>query len=86
MAYRVVFTVGADRDFRSLSREVQIRLKPRIDALSDNPRSKSAKQLVGAGPLWRLRVGDWRIVYEIRDRELVVLIVRLGHRREVYRR
>ncbi len=85
MAYTVEFSPGAARDFRKLAREIQHRLRPRIDALADNPRPGGAKKLSGGHELWRIRVGDYRIVYEVRDRTLVVLVVRVAHRREAYR-
>jgi mRNA interferase RelE/StbE len=85
MAYRVEFSPGAERDFRKLAREIQLRLRPRIDALAGNPRPVGAKKLKGGDELWRIRVEDYRIVYEVRDRILVVLVVRVAHRREAYR-
>jgi mRNA interferase RelE/StbE len=85
MAYTVEFSPGAARDFRKLAREIQHWLRPRIDALADQPRPSGAKKLKASDELWRIRVRDYRIVYEIRDRILVVLVVRVAHRREVYR-
>ncbi|HVA79501.1 MAG TPA: type II toxin-antitoxin system RelE/ParE family toxin [Candidatus Binataceae bacterium] len=85
MAYTVEFSSGADREFRKLAREIQLRLRPRIDALAGEPRPPGAKKLKGGDELWRIRVGDYRIVYEVRDRILVILIVRVAHRREVNR-
>lgn len=85
MVYTVEFSPGAARDFRKLAREIRLRLRPRIDALADQPRPAGAKKLSASHELWRIRGGDYRIVYEIRDRILVVLVVRIGHRREVYR-
>ncbi len=60
------------------------RLGARIDALADDPRPPSATKLVGS-EYWRVRVGDYRVVYDIHDDELIVLVVRIAHRREVYR-
>jgi mRNA interferase RelE/StbE len=85
MAYAVEFSPSAGREFRKLAREIQRNLRPRIDALANEPRPRGAKKLQGSDGLWRIRVSDYRIVYEIRDRLLVVLIVRVGHRRDVYR-
>ena len=85
MAYAVEFAPGAEREFRRLAREIQLRLRPRIDALGYDPRPAGAKKLKGRDDLWRIRAGDYRIVYEVRDRILVVLVVRVAHRREVYR-
>jgi mRNA interferase RelE/StbE len=85
MVFRIVFSPRASRDFDALPVVVQNRLKPRIDALASSPRPPGVAKLAGPELLWRVRVSDYRIVYEIRDQELIVLVVRLGHRREVYR-
>jgi mRNA interferase RelE/StbE len=85
MPYAVEFSPSARREFRKLAPEIQRSLRPRLDALSNEPRPTGAKKLKGSDELWRIRVSDYRIIYEIRDRILVVLVVRVGHRREVYR-
>lgn len=85
MAYAVEFAPAAEREFRKLAREIQLRLRPRIDALADDPRPAGARKLKGRDDLWRVRAGDYRIVYEIRSEILVVLVVHVAHRREVYR-
>jgi mRNA interferase RelE/StbE len=85
LAYRIEFTPKADREFRALEKSTQLRLGRRIDSLAENPRPQGIKKLAGEADLYRLRVGDYRIIYQIRDRSLVVVIVRLGHRSDVYR-
>jgi len=84
-AYRIVFAPRAARDFRALAPEAQRRLKPRIDSLGRSPRPRGAKTLSGEEGLLRLRVGDHRIIYQVEDHTLTVLILKIGHRREVYR-
>lgn len=64
---------------------MQKRLAAAIDMLAADPRPPGAKRLAGAVDLWRIRVGNHRIVYTIEDDVLVVLVVELGHRRDVYR-
>ena len=61
------------------------RLMRKLDALEENPRPFGVEKLAGPEDLYRVRVGDWRIVYTIRDRELVVIVIRIGNRRDVYR-
>jgi len=61
------------------------RVDAAILALADNPRPAGCVKLSGLSDLWRIRVGDYRVVYEIRDRQLIVLIVGVAHRREIYR-
>lgn len=86
MAYQVEFSASAAREFRKLPAAVRASLAPRIDALARNPKPSMTKKLVGESNGWRLRIGDYRILYEIRDSNYRVLIVTIGHRREVYRR
>ena len=83
--YRVEFASRAQRMFRNLPADVQRRLDPAIQALSQDPRPSGCKKLSGEESVWRIRVGDYRIVYQIRDNELLVLVVKVGHRREIYR-
>ncbi len=64
---------------------MQRRIAAAIDRLAVDPRPSGVRKLTGADNLWRIRVGDYRIVYEIEDDRLVVLIVRIGHRRDIYR-
>lgn len=84
--YHVTYAKAAARALRHLDRPVQRRLADAIDDLGDDPRPHGAKTLQGAGGLLRVRVGDYRVVYEVHDDELMVLVVTLGHRREVYRK
>lgn len=86
MSYRVEFAPSAAREFRRMDRQLQVRLKTRIDALAENPRPHGAKQLAGLKGLYRVREGDYRIVYQVQDEVLLVLVVGVGHRREVYRK
>ena len=85
MAYRLEFSSAADRQFRKLPKEVQTRLKPHIDALANNPRPPGVEKLRGEEG-YRLRVGDYRVLYEIHDDILLILVIKVDHRREVYRK
>ncbi|HEY9620225.1 MAG TPA: type II toxin-antitoxin system RelE/ParE family toxin [Crinalium sp.] len=86
MTYRVEFSKRAANQLKSLSRHVQVRLKPAIDGLAEEPRPDGVVKLKGEENAYRVRVGDYRIVYEVRDNVLLVLIVKIGHRREIYRK
>ena len=68
-----------------LPREAQVRVAAAMEALTANPRPHGVKKLSGEESLYRIRTGDYRIIYQIRDKELIVLIVKVAHRREVYR-
>ena len=65
--------------------DLQKRIVRALDVLADNPRPSGVVKMAGDDDLWRLRVGDFRIVYEIHDDVLLVMVLRIGHRREVYR-
>ena len=83
--YEVTFTAHARKQLVKLDPQVRIRIVRTLDVLADNPRPPGATQLVGGDGEIRVRAGDWRIVYEVRDQELIVLVLRVAHRREVYR-
>jgi len=85
MSYRIEFKPSATRALRGLSKDTQRRLSPKINALAENPRPHGVEKLSGEENLYRIRVRDYRIIYQIRDKVLLVLVVHVGHRREVYR-
>ena len=85
MNYRVEFSPRAFKQFQTLPRWIQQGLKNRIDSLSDNPRPKSSIKLEGVDNLYRLRFGDYRAVYRIEANVLLVLVVKIGHRKDIYR-
>jgi len=82
---RVEFEPAAVRALGKLERSVQKRIQGVVDVLALTPRPPAAKKLVGS-ELWRVRTGDYRIVYAIEDERLLVVVVKVGHRREVYDR
>ena len=84
MTYAVILLPAARRQFLSLAKPLQERLCPHIDALADNPRPHGVKKLKGHRDYWRIRVGDYRIIYTVQDDRLLVSVIRVGHRREVY--
>jgi mRNA interferase RelE/StbE len=76
----------AQRELAKLPRAIARRIAAAIDALAGDPRPAGVRKLAGgAGDAWRIRVGDYRVLYEIRDAELLVTVVKLAHRRRVYR-
>ena len=85
MPFQLLYLPGAARDIRALPPAVAQRARRGLEKLAEDPRV--GKPLHGElAPFWSYRVGDYRIVYEIRDKQLVVLVVMLGHRRDVYER
>lgn len=85
MSYEITYARSALKELRKLDRQIARRVLRAIDALADEPRPLGCLQLTGGEGGLRIRVGDYRIVYDIHDDELVVLVLHLGHRREVYR-
>lgn len=85
MTYRIEFARKAARQFQNLPAAVQKRLKPKIDALAHNPRPRGVKKLEGETDVYRIRVGGYRIIYQVQDKALIVLVVKLGDRKEIYK-
>ena len=86
MVYRLKIKDQALKALQKISEPDQGRIRRRIDALADDPRAPGTKKLQGADDLYRLRVGDYRVIYQIQDDVLLVLVVRVGHRKDVYRK
>ena len=86
MTYCIEYTPAASRQLAKFHKAIQTRLKPKIESLAETPRPPDAKKLQGFDNTYRIRVGDYRILYEIHDNILLVLIVEVGHRGRVYRR
>lgn len=85
MAYRIELTPQAAKQLESLDRTTLKRVAARIDALADDPRPAGARKLAPRDNLYRIRVGDYRVIYRVLDRLILVTIIRIGHRRDVYR-
>lgn len=85
MTYQVSLSPAAARQLRKLDPQARRRVQAAIELLAADPRPPAARQLVGGTGEWRVRTGDHRIIYEIQDGRLLVLVLALGHRREAYR-
>jgi mRNA interferase RelE/StbE len=83
--YALLIKRSAERDLRRLPRALLERVNERILSLRDDPRPHGVLKLAGALEGWRIRVGDYRILYQIDDEAQTVTIVRVRHRREAYR-
>jgi mRNA interferase RelE/StbE len=86
MTYAVALSPAAARQLRKLDPQARRRVQAAIDLVAIEPRPPAATQLVGGGGEWRVRTGDYRIIYEIEDDQLLVLVLTVGHRRDVYRK
>ena len=74
------------RQLRKFVPDVRRRIQAVLELLAENPRPPAATRLVGGAGEWRVRTGDYRVIYEIHEGRLLVLVLRRGHRREVYER
>ena len=83
--YEVRLARRAQRTLANLERREQQRIRAALDLLADNPRPPNCVAMKGEDSVFRVRIGDFRIVYEVLDSVLLVHVVRIGHRREVYR-
>ena len=85
MSYEVKFSKSAKKQFRKLPLDVQERIQTKINDLAVEPRPNGVKKLKGEENSYRIRVDDYRVVYEIKDDVLIVTVVRVKHRSEVYK-
>jgi mRNA interferase RelE/StbE len=87
MPYRLAFLPSAARQLAKLPRDVQRRLVPKLEGLQTDPYPPGVTTIKGEDlTIYRPRVGDYRVLYRVKDQVLEVLVVEVGHRREVYRR
>ncbi len=86
MSYRIELAPAAVRQLKRLTPDVRRRIQGVLELLSEDPRPPAATQLVGGSGEWRVRTGDYRVIYEIHEQEILVLVLRMGHRRDVYDR
>jgi mRNA interferase RelE/StbE len=84
MTYEVEFTKSAQKELKKLPKKVSLRIAKAILKLSENPRAAKVRPMVGVRS-WRLRVGEYRVIYDISDKKLSILIIRVRHRKDVYR-
>jgi mRNA interferase RelE/StbE len=84
--YALTFRPAALRALRKLDRQIAERIRVATEALRDDPRPSGAKMLTGSHGLWRIRIGDYRVVYTVDDQRRVVRVAAAGHRRDVYTR
>ena len=85
MKYDVELMPSAQKDLDEFRGKLIIRIEKIVLGLYDNPRPHNSRKLVGSAPKWRIRTGDYRILYEIDERRKVVKVYRIAHRKDVYR-
>lgn len=85
MSYHIEWTRSAVREVRTLPTRLGLRVAQAVGELADNPRPKGCKKLVGFKDLWRIRIGQYRVVYSIGDPIKLIRVERVSHRKDVYR-
>jgi mRNA interferase RelE/StbE len=85
MPYQIIIEKTAQKDILKINRSAQITISQSISLLADEPRPSGCIKLKGR-EAWRIRVGDYRVIYEINDKVLIVKVVTVSHRRDVYKK
>ena len=83
--YRVIVERSAEKDLRRLPLDMRFRVADALRSLADDPRPVGSRKLAGTKHDWRIRVGDYRVIYELADSIRVVRVYRVRHRRDAYR-
>ena len=86
MTYKIRFVKSAEEQLLELPKSEAKKISKRIDKLSSDPFPSKCEKLAGEDSIYRVRQGDYRILYSVFEKELIILVVKIGHRREVYRR
>ncbi len=84
-SFRISWKPSATRELKRLPKEVVVRIVRAVEELAANPRPPGATKIVGSQHTYRLRQGDYRVVYNVLTQEVVIEVIRVGHRRDVYR-
>jgi mRNA interferase RelE/StbE len=84
MRFQIILPKSVQKELNRLPDDIANRILARLAGLEANPRPPDVKKLKGRDA-WRIRVGDYRVIYEIHDQALQIIVITVGHRREVYR-
>lgn len=84
-SYRIEYAKGVDKDLRSIPIKIANRIAKAIDKLALEPQPSASVKLVGFESEYRIRVSDYRVIYQIHDSVLIVLVIEVGHRKDIYR-
>jgi mRNA interferase RelE/StbE len=85
MKYTIKFRPAVEKNLRTLPQKDLIRIKRKIDALAENLPDRAITKMKGNNNFHKVRVGDYRIIYQIHDDTLVILVVKIGHRKDIYK-
>ncbi|MCD6487024.1 MAG: type II toxin-antitoxin system RelE/ParE family toxin [Syntrophobacterales bacterium] len=85
MAYTIKFRPAVEKSLKKLPKKELIRIKRKIDALAENLPDPATTKIKGNNNFHKIRSGDYRIIYEIHDDTLVILVAKIGHRKDIYK-
>ena len=85
MSYRIEIKRSAAKALKKIPKASRKRIVEKIDSLAESPPNPDTTKMKGDNPFHKVRVGDYRIVYEIQEDVLVILVVKIGHRKDIYR-
>jgi len=86
LKFRIEFKRSAAKALKRVPIRERRRIRDKIDSLSENPPDRTTTKMKGDNPFHRIRVGDYRIIYEIQNEILLILVLKIGHRKEIYRK
>jgi mRNA interferase RelE/StbE len=84
-SYKIHWKQSAKKELKKLDKQIIPRILQAVENLAENPYSSGSKKLIGSDSIYRIRVGDYRIVYNLKSSVLIIEIIKVGHRREIYR-
>ena len=84
--FEIEYTKAARKDLRKLDHEPRERIAAAVENLSSDPHPSGSRKMIGAEALFRIRVGDYRVIYEVRNDVLTIFIIKVGHRKDIYRK
>ena len=84
-SYRIDYAKGVEKDLRKIPGKMAVRVGRAIDKLATNPFPSGCVKLIGYDIEYRIRVGDYRVIYQVQNSILVVLVIEIGHRKDIYR-
>ena len=82
--YKIQILKSADKTLRNVARKERVKIVEQISQLAEKPRPFGCKKLRGT-EFYRIRIGDYRVIYKIEDEVLLILVIRIGHRKDIYK-
>ena len=85
-SYKIEWRQSAKKELKNLDKQIIPRILQAVENLADNPYSSGSQKLIGSDSIYRIRVGNYRIIYNIQSSVLTMEVIKIGHRREIYRK